>query len=96
MRSLPAYERGAILAKASAVIGRRRTEIGRALSGEAGKPIRDALTEVDRAAMTFHVASEEARRIGGDVIPLDLAPHGIPGAASLRQALDCLPAAWMH
>mgnify|MGYP007006511994 CR=1 FL=1 len=27
-------------------------------------------TEVDRAAMTFHVAGEEARRIGGDVIPL--------------------------
>ena len=39
MRSLPAYQRGAILAKASSVIGRRRTEIGRALAGEAGKPI---------------------------------------------------------
>ena len=76
MRSLPAYERAAILAKASSVLSRRRTEIGRALAGEAGKPIRDALTEVDRAAMTFHVASEEARRIGGEVIPLDLAPHG--------------------
>jgi glyceraldehyde-3-phosphate dehydrogenase (NADP+) len=76
MRGLTAYERAAILAKASAVLGRRRTEIGRTLAGEAGKPIKDALTEVDRAAMTFHVASEEARRIGGDVIPLDLAPHG--------------------
>ena len=85
MRGLPAYERGAILAKASAVIGRRRTEIGRALAGEAGKPIRDALTEVDRAAQTFHVASEEARRIGGDVIPLDLAPHGRGRIAILRR-----------
>ena len=85
MRSLPAYERGAILAKASSVLGRRRTEIGRALAGEAGKPIRDALTEVDRAAMTFHIASEEARRIGGDVIPLDLAPHGKGRIAILRR-----------
>ena len=85
MRDLPAYERGAILAKASAVLGRRRTEIGRALAGEAGKPIRDALTEVDRAAMTFHVASEEARRLGGDVIPLDLAPHGKGRIAILRR-----------
>jgi glyceraldehyde-3-phosphate dehydrogenase (NADP+) len=85
MRSLPAYERGAILAKASSVLTRRRTEIGRALAGEAGKPIRDALTEVDRAAMTFHVASEEARRIGGDVIPLDLAPHGKGRIAILRR-----------
>jgi len=73
MRALPAYERGAILARASAVLTRRREEIGRTLAGEAGKPIRDALTEVDRAAMTFHVASEEARRLGGEVIPLDLA-----------------------
>jgi glyceraldehyde-3-phosphate dehydrogenase (NADP+) len=85
MARLPAYERGAILAKASAIISRRRAEIGRALAGEAGKPIRDALTEVDRAAMTFHVASEEARRIGGDVIPLDLAPHGKGRIAILRR-----------
>ena len=70
-------------------LGRARrgaaTEIGRALAGEAGKPIRDALTEVDRAAMTFHVASEEARRIGGDVIPLDLAPHGTGRIAIVRR-----------
>jgi glyceraldehyde-3-phosphate dehydrogenase (NADP+) len=85
MRGLPAYERGAILAKASSVLSRRRTEIGRTLAGEAGKPIRDALTEVDRAAMTFHVASEEARRLGGDVIPLDLAPHGKGRIAILRR-----------
>ncbi len=76
MRRLPAYERGAILAKASAELARRRDEVGRMLAGEAGKPLRDALTEVDRATMTFHVASEEARRILGEVIPLDLAPHG--------------------
>jgi glyceraldehyde-3-phosphate dehydrogenase (NADP+) len=85
MRSLPAYERGAILGKASSVLNRRRTEIGRTLAGEAGKPIRDALTEVDRAATTFHAASEEARRLGGDVIPLDLPPHGKGRIAILRR-----------
>ncbi len=76
MRRLPAYKRGEILAKASAALAGRRDEIGRVLAGEAGKPLRDALTEVDRATMTFHVASEEARRLNGEVIPLDLAPHG--------------------
>ena len=76
MRALAAYERGAILAKASFIIAQRREEIGLALAGEAGKPIRDAFSEVDRAAMTFHVASEETRRLGGEVIPLDLATHG--------------------
>ena len=69
----------------SAILVRRRDEIGRALAGEAGKPIRDALTEVDRAAMTFQVAAEEARRIGGEVIPLDLAAHGKGRMAMVRR-----------
>jgi acyl-CoA reductase-like NAD-dependent aldehyde dehydrogenase len=85
MRSLAAYERGDILAGASAVLARRRDAIGRTLAEEAGKPIRDALTEVDRAAMTFRVAGEEARRIGGDVIPMDLAAHGRGRVAILRR-----------
>jgi acyl-CoA reductase-like NAD-dependent aldehyde dehydrogenase len=76
MRAMPAYQRAAILAAASAELTRRRDEIARILAGEAGKPLRDAETEVDRGAATFHVASEEARRLGGEVIPLDLAPHG--------------------
>jgi len=85
MRALPAYQRAAILARVSAILGRRREEIGRTLAGEAGKPIRDALTEVDRAAMTFHVASEEARRLNGEVIPLDLAAHGTGRLALVRR-----------
>jgi acyl-CoA reductase-like NAD-dependent aldehyde dehydrogenase len=76
MRALAAYERAAILATASAEIRRRRDEIARAIALEAGKPIKDATTEADRAAMTFQVAGEEARRLEGDVIPIDLAPHG--------------------
>jgi len=85
IRHLPAYRRAEILGQASAVLTRRRDEIGLALAGEAGKPIRDALTEVDRAAMTFHVASEEAGRLGGEVIPLDLAAHGKGRIAILRR-----------
>jgi glyceraldehyde-3-phosphate dehydrogenase (NADP+) len=85
MRRLPLYRRAEILTQASAVLTRRRDEIGRALAGEAGKPIRDAMTEVDRAAMTFNVAGEEARRLGGEVIPLDLAAHGQGRFAILRR-----------
>ncbi len=85
MRRMPAYQRAAILARASETLARRRDEIGRVLAGEAGKPLRDALAEVDRAAMTFQVAGEEARRIGGEVIPLDLAPHGTGRIAIWRR-----------
>src|SRR3712207_7001795 len=39
---------------------------------EAGKPIRDALVEVDRATLTFRLGAEEAERMTGEMIPLDL------------------------
>jgi acyl-CoA reductase-like NAD-dependent aldehyde dehydrogenase len=73
-RTLPAYERGAILRNISAGIRARREELGRLLSLEAGKPIRDALIEVDRAVITFRLGAEEAERMIGETIPLDIAP----------------------
>jgi glyceraldehyde-3-phosphate dehydrogenase (NADP+) len=71
-RRLPAYERGAILRNISAGIRARREELGRLVALEAGKPIRDALVEVDRAVLTFRLGAEEAERIVGETIPLDL------------------------
>jgi glyceraldehyde-3-phosphate dehydrogenase (NADP+) len=73
-RHLPAYERGRILREISAGIKGRREELGRLISLEAGKPIRDALVEVDRAVLTFRLGAEEAERITGELIPLDLMP----------------------
>jgi len=72
MRVLPAYERGRALREISAGIKARREELGRLLSLEAGKPIRDALVEVDRATLTFRLGAEEAERMYGETIPLDL------------------------
>jgi glyceraldehyde-3-phosphate dehydrogenase (NADP+) len=71
-RRLPAYERGAILRSISAGIRARREELGRLIALEAGKPIRDALVEVDRAVLTFRLGAEEAERMVGEMIPLDL------------------------
>jgi acyl-CoA reductase-like NAD-dependent aldehyde dehydrogenase len=73
-RKLPAYERGRILREISAGLKARREEIGRLIATEAGKPIRDALVEVDRATLTFRLGAEEAERMVGEVIPLDLMP----------------------
>jgi glyceraldehyde-3-phosphate dehydrogenase (NADP+) len=73
-RRLPAYERGRILRDISAGIKTRREELGRLIALEAGKPIRDALVEVDRATLTFRLGAEEAERITGELIPLDLMP----------------------
>jgi acyl-CoA reductase-like NAD-dependent aldehyde dehydrogenase len=71
-RQLPAYERGAMLRAISAGIKERREELGRLITLESGKPIRDALVEVDRASLTFRLGGEEAERMYGELIPLDL------------------------
>lgn len=71
-RRLPAFERGAILRTISAGIKGRRDELGHLMALESGKPIRDALVEVDRAVLTFRLGAEEAERLVGEVIPLDL------------------------
>src|SRR3990172_9401976 len=52
-RRLPAYERGRILREISAGLRDRRDELGRIITSEVGKPIRDGLGEVDRATLTF-------------------------------------------
>ncbi len=73
-RRLPAFERGRILRAISAGIAARRDELGALICAEAGKPIRDALVEVDRAVLTFRLGAEEAERLTGEMIPLDLMP----------------------
>ena len=73
-RKLPAFERGRILREVSAGIAGRRLELGSLIAAEAGKPIRDSMVEVDRAVLTFRLAAEEAERMHGETIPLDLMP----------------------
>ena len=73
-RTLPSWKRSAVLEAMSAAVGARREELARVLSLEAGKPIKSARLEVDRAAFVFKVAAEEARRIGGHIVSLDWLP----------------------
>src|SRR3990170_1346789 len=73
-RRLAAHERGEMLRAISAGIRERREELGRLITLESGKPIRDALVEVDRAPLTFRLGAEEAERMTGELIPLDLMP----------------------
>jgi glyceraldehyde-3-phosphate dehydrogenase (NADP+) len=75
-RKLPAYERGRILREISSGIRERREELARIMTTESGKPIRDALAEVDRAVLTFRLGAEEAERMTGETIPLDINAAG--------------------
>jgi glyceraldehyde-3-phosphate dehydrogenase (NADP+) len=73
-RKLPAFERGRILREISAGVKQRRDELAMTIALESGKPIRDALVEVDRAVLTFRLGAEEAERMVGETIPLDIMP----------------------
>jgi len=70
-RRLPAFERQRVLRRVSEGITQRKEVFARTLSQEAGKPIKAARTEVDRAIFTFNVAAEESTRIYGEYLPLD-------------------------
>jgi len=74
LAALAAYERGQALRSISAGILERRDELAAQLAAEAGKPLRDATTEIERGALTFRLAAEEAERAYGEVLPLDLNP----------------------
>ena len=74
MRRLSSYARAAALSKVAGILADRQEEMARTITAEAGKPITDSRREVSRATQTFMVASEEAKRIPGEVIPLDLTP----------------------
>lgn len=71
MASLPSYQKEEILRKVAETILVKREELARTITMENGKPIQESRTEVDRAALTFRIASEEASRIGGEFISLD-------------------------
>ncbi len=70
-RRLPAFERQRVLRRVSENITERKQEFARTMAQEAGKPIKAARTEVERAIFTFNVAAEESTRIYGEYLPLD-------------------------
>ena len=84
-RRLPSWRREQVLEAIAAGIAARRDELARTIALEAGKPIRTARVEVDRAAFTFRVAAEESKRIYGEIVPLDWLPGNEGREALIRR-----------
>jgi acyl-CoA reductase-like NAD-dependent aldehyde dehydrogenase len=74
---LPAHERGAILDRVAALLTERAEEAARTISAEAGKPLKAARVEASRAISTFTMAAVEARKLAGDVVPMEASPAGV-------------------
>lgn len=71
-RALPRWKRREILEDIAASLIEQKERFVHLIVTEAGKPLRLARAEVDRAVLTFKTAAEEAVRLGGETIPLDL------------------------
>jgi acyl-CoA reductase-like NAD-dependent aldehyde dehydrogenase len=73
---LPAHKRAEILVRVAGALGRRHDEAARLISEEAGKPLKAARVEAARAMSTYTFAAVEARKLAGDVVPMDAAQAG--------------------
>ena len=92
---LPAHKRAEILVRVAGALGRRHEEVARLISDEAGKPMKAAKVEASRAMSTYTFSAVEARKLAGEVVPMDASqagegklaltlrvPHGVVGAIS--------------
>ena len=76
MADMPAYKRAEILLKTAALLRERFDDMAKTIAAEAGKALKFARAEVDRAISTFTIAAEESKRLHGETIPLDAVPAG--------------------
>jgi len=88
MKKMPAYDRSQILRKAAAIMLERNDDLGRTISTEEGKTLGEGLFEASRAADIIDLSADEARRMTGEVIPLDAAP-GAAGKMGFTLRVPC-------
>ncbi|WP_338833075.1 3-sulfolactaldehyde dehydrogenase [Moorella humiferrea] len=74
------YRRYEILKRASELLLERREDLARTISQEVGKTLKEARVEVERASQTLLVSAEEAKRLQGEIVPIE----GSPGNANRR------------
>jgi len=76
MADMPAHKRASILLRTAELMRERSDDLARTVAAEAGKALKFARAEVDRAASVFTIAAEEAKRLHGETISLDAVPSG--------------------
>jgi acyl-CoA reductase-like NAD-dependent aldehyde dehydrogenase len=73
---LPAHKRAEILVRVAAALGRRHDEVARLIADEAGKPMKAARIEASRAMSTYTFSAVEARKLAGEMVPMDASQAG--------------------
>jgi acyl-CoA reductase-like NAD-dependent aldehyde dehydrogenase len=86
MRRLAPAARAEILDRAARIAIEKRDDVARLIALELGKPLKDGRGELDRVADTLAVCAAEARRIGGEVLPVAGWRRGIGNTALTYRA----------
>ena len=73
---LPAHKRAEILVRVAGALGKRADDAARQIAAEAGKPLKAARVEVARAMSTYTMAAVEARKLSGEMVPMDASQAG--------------------
>ena len=73
---VPAHKRAEILVRVAGYLGRRHDEVAKNISDEAGKPMKAARVEARRAMSTYTFAAVEARKLAGEMVPMDASQAG--------------------
>jgi acyl-CoA reductase-like NAD-dependent aldehyde dehydrogenase len=73
---LPAHKRAETLVRVAAALGRRHDEVARLIADEAGKPMKAARIEASRAMSTYTFSAVEARKLAGEMVPMDASQAG--------------------
>ena len=90
---LPAHKRAEILVKVAGALSKRHDEVARVISDEAGKPMKAAKVEASRAMSTYTFAAVEARKLAGEMVPMDASQAGEGKLAfTLRQPIGVVGA----
>jgi acyl-CoA reductase-like NAD-dependent aldehyde dehydrogenase len=74
--SLTPFDRYRMLTATARKLEENHALFAETIALESGKPLREAKVEVDRAVQTLEFSAEEAKRIHGEMLPLDAHPAG--------------------
>jgi acyl-CoA reductase-like NAD-dependent aldehyde dehydrogenase len=90
---LPAHKRAEILVRVAGYLGKRHDEVAQTICAEAGKPMKAARVEAARAMSTYTFAAVEARKLAGEMVPMDASQAGVGKLAfTLRRPIGVVGA----
>ena len=77
MAEMPGHARAAMLGRVTDELARRADALATSMVLQAGRALKDCRAEVERSVVTMGLCAEEAKRISGEVIPIDAVPSGV-------------------